>query len=397
MENHEKETSTLKMDFDRQEKSPISREVPTMRSVVMANSSMSVGAQKDYSAGAIDESMLNEDERRQIDEFAKEIDIADVDQVVKYGVAAQRNISDFSVSILKQVRTYDLGEVGMSLKELTVALDATTEPEKKGIWAVFQKAKRGMDSIRANYAKAESNVDRVEKDLQKHQMVLTQDISIYQQMYELNVEYYKQLTMYIIAGKKALESAKIGKLEEFKRKAELTNKQEDVQEYRDFEDQCHRFEKKIGDLEITRVISIQSAPQVRMLQNNDREMLDKIQSSLANTIPLWRNQLVMSLGVEHSKRALEAQTSLTDKTNELLLKNSESLKMATIGTAREAERSIIDIATLRQCNRDLIFSINEVVKIHERGNEQRERVQGELIKIEEELKHVMLESGGRRR
>lgn len=335
--------------------------------------------------------MLSEEEREMVDQFAEEIDITNVDQVVKYGMTAQQNISDFSVSILKKVKTYDLGEVGTSLKELTTAVDATTEPEKKGIFGVFQKAKRGVGTIRANYAKAESNVDRIEKDLRLHQNVLIQDISMYQQMYELNVQYYKELTMYIIAGKKALDKAKNGKLVELKAKADQTNLQEDVQEYKDFEDLCYRFEKKISDLELTRVIAIQSAPQVRMLQNNDREMLDKLQSSLSNTIPLWRNQLVLSLGIEHSQRALEAQSVLTEKTNDLLRRNSETLKMATIETAKEVEKPIVDIETLRLCSKNLISSVNEVVKIHEQGTAKRAKAQEELLKIEEELKQAMLE------
>ena len=346
-----------------------------------------------YSAGTIDESMLSDDEKRMVEQFASEIDIENVNQVVNYGIKAQTNISEFSTAILKKVKTYDLGEVGDSLKELTIALDASTEPEKKGILGVFQKAKRGIDSIRANYVKAESNVDRIEKDLLKHRDILEQDISMYQQMYELNVQYYKELTMYIIAGKKALDHAKKTKLVELKAIAEQSDKQEDVQAYRDYEDLCHRFEKKLSDLEITRVISIQSAPQVRMLQNNDREMLDKLQSSLANTIPLWRNQLVLSLGIEHTNRALSAQTALADKTNELLRRNAETLKMATIETAKQSERPIVDIDTLKQCNRDLITSINEVVKIHEQGAVQRVKAQEELVKIEEELKQTMLEAG----
>lgn len=264
--------------------------------------------------------------------------------------------------------------------------------EKKGIRGLFQKGKRSINAIRANYAKAENNVDRIEKDLLSHEAVLTQDISMYQQMYDLNLEYYKELTMYIIAGKKALNVAQIGKLAQLKELADSSNKQEDIQAYRDYEDLCNRFEKKLSDLEITRVISIQSAPQVRMLQNNDREMLDKLQSSIANTIPLWRNQLVLSLGIEHTKRALDAQTTLTNKTNELLLKNSETLKMATIDTAKTAQRPIVDIETLRQCNKDLITSIKEVIKIHEQGAIKREQAQEELVKIEEELKQTMLES-----
>lgn len=377
--------SKLTLNPEVQQRTPLLDGVPVMQSVV------SPVGETGYSAGTIDESMLSDEEREMVNQFASEIDIADVDQVVKYGMAAQQNISDFSVSILKKVKTYDLGEVGSSLKELTVALDATTEPEKKGILGVFQKAKRGVGSIRANYAKAESNVDRIEKDLRLHQNVLIQDVSMYQQMYELNVQYYKELTMYIIAGKKALDLAKNGKLQELRARADMTNLQEDVQAFKDFEDLCYRFEKKIADLEITRVIAIQSAPQVRMLQNNDREMLDKLQSSLSNTIPLWRNQLVLSLGIEHSKRALDAQSTLTDKTNDLLRKNSETLKMATIETAKEVERPIVDIETLRICSKNLVSSVNEVVKIHEQGVAKRVKAQEELIKIEEELKQAMLD------
>ena len=221
---------------------------------------------------------------------------------------------------------------------------------------------------------------------------MIQDIAVYQQMYELNVQYYKELTMYIFAGKKALDKARAGKLVELKEIADRTNKQEDVQAYSDFEDLCHRFEKKLSDLEITRIISIQSAPQVRMLQNNDREMLDKLQSSIANTIPLWRNQLVLSLGIEHTRRSLDAQNTLADKTNELLMKNSETLKMATIETAKAAERPIVDIETLRQCNKDLITSIKEVIKIHEQGAAKRVQAQEELVRIEAELKQAMLDT-----
>ena len=345
-----------------------------------------------YSVGTIDESMLTPEEKQMVDQYASEIDITDVEQIVKYGVSAQRNISDFSVSILKKVKTYDMGEVGESLKELTLALDATVEPEKKGIFGLFQKAKRGVGTIRANYAKAETNVARIEEDLLSHEAVLIQDISMYQQMYELNLQYYRELTMYIFAGKKALDQARTGKLLELKAVADRSNKQEDVQAYRDYEDLCYRFEKKLADLEITRVISIQSAPQVRLLQNNDRELLDKLQSSIANTIPLWRNQLVLSLGIEHTKRALGAQNTLTDKTNELMQRNSEMLKMATIETAKAAERPIVDPETLNQCNRDLISSIKEVIKVHEQGSVKRLQVREELLRIETEGKEAMLEA-----
>ena len=365
-------------------------EIPTMKSIITKDE-LNLNSDE-RSVGVIDESMLSEEEKEKVERISSELNIEDVNQVINFGNAAQQNISDFSSSILKKVKNYDLGEIGDSLKELTIALDATTEKEKKGLLGLVQKAKRGVDSIRANYTKAENNVNRIEKDLQQHQSVLSTDIMMYQQMYELNIQYYRELTLYILAGKKALNKAKSKKLQQLKKQADASGMQEDVQIYRDYEDLCHRFEKKLNDLEITRVISIQSAPQVRMLQNNDREMLDKLQSSLANTIPLWRNQLVLSLGIEHTRKALEAQSTLADKTNELLRKNSETLKMATVETAKQAERSIVDIETLKQCNKDLITTINDVLKIHKQGEEKREKAQIELTKIEEELKQVMMEN-----
>lgn len=364
-------------------------EIPTMKSIITKDE-LNLNSDE-ISVGVIDESMLSEEEKEKVERISSELNIEDVNQVINFGNAAQQNISDFSSSILKKVKNYDLGEIGDSLKELTIALDATTEKEKKGLLGLVQKAKRGVDSIRANYTKAENNVNRIEKDLQQHQSVLSTDIMMYQQMYELNIQYYRELTLYILAGKKALNKAKSKKLQQLKKQADASGMQEDVQIYRDYEDLCHRFEKKLNDLEITRVISIQSAPQVRMLQNNDREMLDKLQSSLANTIPLWRNQLVLSLGIEHTRKALEAQSTLADKTNELLRKNSETLKMATVETAKQAERSIVDIETLKQCNKDLITTINDVLKIHKQGEEKREKAQIELTKIEE-LKQVMMEN-----
>ncbi|MBQ6479606.1 MAG: toxic anion resistance protein [Anaerolineaceae bacterium] len=380
----------LTLDPDKETNPAFADPVPAMQAVVPAETMPT-----DVAAGAIDESMLNQEEREMVNQFASEIDISNVDQIVKYGSAAQRNISDFSVSVLRKVKTLDLGEVGDSLKELTVALDATVEPEKKGIMGLFQKGKRAVGSVMANYAKAETNVDKVEKALQKHQVVLTQDISMYQQMYELNLDYFKQLTMYVIAGKKALLAARSGKLAELRARAERSEKQEDLFAYKDFEDQCGRFEKKLSDLEVTRVISMQSAPQIRLLQNNDREMLDKIQAAISNTIPLWRNQLVISLGIEHSRRAIDAQQYLYDKTNELLVKNAESLHVSAAETAKAAERPIVDIDTLRRCNKELIASIKDVVRIHEQGTLQRQRAQEEMARIESELKQAMLEIASR--
>ena len=389
MEHQTKTTLTLNPEEEKQ--SNILLEGVPVRQTVQPI----VQTQAEYSAGSIDESMLSNDEKEMVAQFANEIDISNAKQVIQYGSSAQKSISDFSVNILGKVKTSELGDVGDALKELTVALDATTEPEKKGILGIFQKAKRSVDSIKANYAKAETNVSRIEKDLEKHQVVLTQDVEMFEQMYDLNLQYYRELTMYIIAGKKALDKARGEQLEALKVKAETSQMQEDVENYNKYVNLCNRFEKKLHDLELTRVIAMQVAPQIRLLQDNDQEMLEKIQSSLVNTIPLWRHQMVLALGIEHTKRALSAQNMITEKTNELLTRNAETLKMATIETAKEAERSVVDIATLKRCNQQLISSISEVVKIHEQGAKRRQDAETELIKVEQELKQALLEAGSK--
>lgn len=389
MENQTKTTLTLNPEEEKQSNTLLEG-VPVRQTVQPI-----VQTQAEYSAGSIDESMLSNDEKEMIAQFANEIDISNTKQVIQYGSSAQKSISDFSVNILGKVKTSELGDVGDALKELTVALDATTEPEKKGIFGIFQKAKRGVDSIKANYAKAETNVSRIEKDLEKHQVVLTQDVEMFEQMYDLNLQYYRELTMYIIAGKKALDKARGEQLEALKEKAETSQMQEDVENYNKYVNLCNRFEKKLHDLELTRVIAIQVAPQIRLLQDNDQEMLEKIQSSLVNTIPLWRHQMVLALGIEHTQRALSAQNMITEKTNELLTRNAETLKMATVETAKEAERSVVDIATLKRCNQQLISSISEVVKIHEQGAKRRQDAETELVKVEQELKQALLEAGSK--
>lgn len=389
MENQTKTTLTLNPEEEKQ--SNILLEGAPVRQTVQPI----VQTQTEYNAGSIDESMLSNDEKEMVAQFANEIDISNAKQVIQYGSSAQKSISDFSVNILGKVKTSELGDVGDALKELTVALDATTEPEKKGILGIFQKAKRGVDSIKANYAKAETNVSRIEKDLEKHQVVLTQDVEMFEQMYDLNLQYYRELTMYIIAGKKALDKARGEQLEALKEKAETSQMQEDVENYNKYVNLCNRFEKKLHDLELTRVIAMQVAPQIRLLQGNDQEMLEKIQSSLVNTIPLWRHQMVLALGIEHTQRALSAQNMITEKTNELLTRNAETLKMATVETAKEAERSVVDIATLKRCNQQLISSISEVVKIHEQGAKRRQDAETELVKVEQELKQALLEAGSK--
>lgn len=389
MENQTKTKLTLNPEEEKQ--SNILLEGAPVRQTVQPI----VQTQTEYNAGSIDESMLSNDEKEMVAQFANEIDISNAKQVIQYGSSAQKSISDFSVNILGKVKTSELGDVGDALKELTVALDATTEPEKKGILGIFQKAKRGVDSIKANYAKAETNVSRIEKDLEKHQVVLTQDVEMFEQMYDLNLQYYRELTMYIIAGKKALDKARGEQLEALKVKAETSQMQEDVENYNKYVNLCNRFEKKLHDLELTRVIAMQVAPQIRLLQDNDQEMLEKIQSSLVNTIPLWRHQMFLALGIEHTQRALSAQNMITEKTNELLTRNAETLKMATVETAKEAERSVVDIATLKRCNQQLISSISEVVKIHEQGAKRRQDAETELVKVEQELKQALLEAGSK--
>ena len=346
-------------------------------------------AQNQPSAGTISEAMLAEEDRERVDEIANALDIADMEQVIHFGTAAQKNISDFSFSVLEKVKTSELGDIGDSLKELTVVLNDTVSTQKKGAFGIFRKARMGIDRIRAHYATAETNVNNVEQALRVHQQVLSEDIAIYQRMYELNLQYYKDLTIYIIAGKKALSAARSVKLKELQEKAALTQATEDFEIARDFEDLCVRFEKRLSDMELTRMISIQTAPQIRLLQNNDREMLDKIQASLSNTIPLWRNQLVLTLGIEHSRRSIEAQQMLSDKTNELLVKNAQTLKMAAVDAAREAERPVVDISALERCNQALITSISEVMQIHEQGKEERARIGRRIVSLEENLKQSL--------
>ncbi len=347
------------------------------------------------SAGAVDESMLSEEEKTQVAEFVKQIDVANVKMMNSYGASAQKGISTFSSSITGTVKTKEFGEVGDSLRELRVAINSTIAPEKKGILGIFQKGKRKVTYLISNYESAETNIKRIEKDLRRHQQVLTKDVYVFDQMYDMNIEFYKELTMYIIAGKKALENARNTKLIELQEKASRTQDQLDVQMYRDYDDACKRFEKRIFDLETTRLVSIQMAPQIRLLQNADQEVVDKLRSDVINTIPLWRNQMVLALGIEHTTRALNAQSAVDEMTNEMFRRNAETLKQGAIDAAAASERSIVDVETLRKVNADIISSINEVVKIHEEGSKKRAEAQEELAKIEDELKQALLEAGAK--
>ena len=351
-------------------------------------------AQRDANAVKLDESMLTEAERKMVDEFSQKIDVTDSNLVLQYGAAAQKNIAAFSESALNNVKTKDLGEVGEALSSLVVELKTFGEPEKKGIAGFFQKRKNELEAMKASYSKAETNVDKIVKVLENHQVTLMKDIAMFDQMYELNTKYYKELTMYIIAGKKRLEYLRTHDLEELKKKAAQTGAQEDAQAYNDFANLCTRFEKKLHDLELTRMISIQMGPQTRLLQNNDTQMLEKIQSSLVNTIPLWKSQMVLALGLEHGRQATAAQTAVTNMTNDLLKKNADMLKMGTIETAREAERSVVDIQTLQHTNEQLISTLDEVMKIQTEGAQKRKEAEAELGRIEGELKQKLLELRG---
>ncbi len=337
------------------------------------------------------EDMLTEEEKAIVADFATKIDISDSNMVMTYGAAAQQHIASFSESALNSVKTKDLGQIGETLSSLVVQLKTLDEPEKKGIAGWFQKKKRDVATMKANYTKAEANVDKIVEMLEQHQVTLMKDIALFDQMYDLNLKYYKELTMYIIAGKKRLAEVRAGELQELRKKAEASGSQEDAQAYNDYNNLCERFEKKLHDLELTRMISIQMGPQTRMLQNNDTLMVEKIQSSIVNTIPLWKSQMVLALGIEHGRQATAAQSAVTNMTNELLKKNAETLKMATIETAKEAERSVVDIETLKTTNENLISTLDEVMKIQSEGKAKRQAAEVELGRIEGELKQKLME------
>ena len=339
----------------------------------------------------VDESMLTEQEKKAVNDFAKKIDITDTNLVLNYGVAAQKSVATFSENALSSVRNKDLGEVGETLSNLVVEVKGFGQEEKKGFAGLFHKQKDKLELMRAQYGKAETSVNRIVSELEKHQVTLMKDIAMLDQMYELNLKYYKELTMYIIAGKKRLAEVRTGELEELRKKAEASGLAEDAQAYNDYAQKCERFEKKLHDLELTRMVSLQMGPQTRLLQNNDTLMVEKIQSSLVNTIPLWKSQMVLALGMEHSRQATAAQSAVTETTNELLKKNADMLKMGTIATAKEAERSIVDIETLQHTNEQLVSTLDEVVNIQREGAQKRKEAEVELGRIEGELKQKLME------
>ena len=343
----------------------------------------------------MDENLLNDAEKQAVAEFSKKIDLSDSNMILQYGAAAQRNVAGFSENALSSVRTKDLGEIGKSLSDLVVELKGFgQEEDKKGLFGFLKKSGSRIETMKAQYAKVETNVDRISRELEQHQVALMKDVAMFDQMYELNLKYYKELTMYILAGKKKLEEVRTQELPALKAKAEHSGTQEDAQAYNDRVQMCERFEKKLHDLELTRMISVQMGPQTRLLQNNDTLMVEKIQSSLVNTIPLWKSQMVLALGMEHSRQATAAQTAVTDMTNQLLKKNAEMLKTGTIAVAKESERSIVDIETLQHTNEQLISTLDEVLSIQREGAQKRKAAEAELGKIEGELKQKLMELHG---
>ena len=343
----------------------------------------------------MDDKLLSDEEKKAVEEFSHKINIRDTNMILQYGAAAQKSVAGFSESALNNVRSKDLGEVGQDLSQLVVELKGFGEgEEKKGFMGLFKKAGNRLETMKAQYSKVEANVDKIAQSLEQHQITLLKDVAMFDQMYELNLKYYKELTMYILAGKKRLEEVRTGELEELRLKAEKSGLAEDAQAYNDLVNLCNRFEKKIHDLELTRMVSVQMGPQTRLLQNNDTLMIEKIQSSLVNTIPLWKSQMVLALGMEHSRQATATQNAVTEMTNELLRKNADTLKMGTINTAKEAERSIVDIETLQHTNEQLISTLDEVARIQKEGAEKRKAAEVELGRIEGELKQKLLELRG---
>ncbi len=342
--------------------------------------------------GYMEDVNLTEAEKKAVDEFAKKIDLTDSNIAMQYGAACQQKLADFSDTALEGVRTKDLGEVSGMLSNLVVELKGfDLEPKKKGLAGLFGKGRTSIEKLKAQYTSAEKNVDKIETALLNHQNTLSKDVVMMDKMYAANLAYFKELTMYIIAGKQKLEEERNTTLVELRKKAEETGLAEDAQAANDYNALLERFEKKIYDLELTRTVSIQMAPQIRMLQNNDILMVERIQSTLNNTIPLWKNQMVLALGMAHAQSATQAQHEVTELTNELLKKNAETLKQGTISVAQESERAVVDIETLQETNQKLIETFDEVLRIQQEGREKRANAENELGRIEAELKAKLLE------
>ena len=345
---------------------------------------------------ALDESSLSPEERKVVDDFAQKIDLSNSSLVMQYGAAAQKKIAGFSDTALDKVRTKDLGEIGDQISDLVVELKGfdIEEEERKGIFGWFKSTGNKITAMKAKYDTAEQNVNKIAGALEKHQVQLMKDVVMLDKLYEMNLNYHKELSMYIIAGKKKLQQERATTLVELENKAKASNLAEDAQAANDYAQMCDNFEKKLHDLELTRMVSVQMSPQIRLVQNNDKLMTDKIQSTLVNTIPLWKSQMVLALGLAHSEQAVKAQREVSNLTNDLLRKNAEKLKMSTIETAKESERGIVDMETLRQTNQSLIQTLDEVVKIQDEGRQKRRAAEQELGRLENELKQKLLDIRG---
>lgn len=340
--------------------------------------------------------VLTPQEEKMVEEFAAKIDLNNAGMVLQYGAGAQKKIADFSDSALEHMKTKDLGEIGQMLADVVGELKGLDQEEEKGIFSIFKKGGNRLANMKAKYEKAEANVNRISKVLEGHQYQLLKDIATMDRMYALNLSYLKELSMYILAGRKKLKSVMETELPSAVEKARKTGLPEDTQEANDLASRCSRFEKKLHDLELTRMVSLQMAPQIRMVQNNDSMMSEKIQSTLVNTIPLWKTQMVLTVGLNHSAEAARAQRQVTDATNELLKKNAQMLKMAAVETAKESERGIVDMETLKATNQSLISTLDEVMKIQEDGRTKRREAQEELGRMEEELRNKLLEISGQK-
>lgn len=340
------------------------------------------------------EPVLTPQEQQMVDDFAQKIDVENTAQILQYGAGTQKKMADFSDAALANVRTQDLGEVGDLIVNVVGELKGFDAEEEKGFLGFFRKQANKLEVMKSRYAKAEVNVEKIGDALQQHQVRLLKDSAMLDKMYEQNLAYFKELTMYILAGKKKLQEVREGKLKELEATARATGLAEDAQAAKDLADKCNRFEKKIYDLGLTRTISIQTAPQIRMIQNNDNVMVEKIQTTLMNTIPLWKNQMVLALGIAHSNEAAQAQRQVNDITNALLKQNAEKLHMASVETAKEAERGIVDIETLKKTNAELIQTLDDVMKIQSEGREKRIAAEAEMAKMENDLKGKLLEIRG---
>ncbi len=346
---------------------------------------------KEEEAPKIPEVVLTPDEQKMVDDFASKIDITNTQMVMQYGAGSQKKIADFSESALNNVRTKDMGEIGQMLTSVVTELKDFNEEEEKGFLGFFKKSSNKLENMKIKYDKAEANINKICKVMEDHQVTLLKDAAMLDKMYDLNLNYFKELSMYILAGKQKLAQARTVELPALLRKAEQSSLPEDTQAANDYASMCERFEKKIYDLELTRTISMQMAPQIRLIQSNDTAMSEKIQSTLVNTIPLWKSQMVIAIGLNHSSEAARAQREVTDMTNALLRKNAETLKTATIETARESERGIVDIETLTATNQTLISTLDEVLKIQEDGRAKRRSAEAELGRIEDEMRKKLLE------